>query len=961
MKKRILSLLVMLTMMCAFMPCIHAAEIVDSGECGAQGDNLTWTLDSDGTLTINGTGEMTDWVTPSNVPWYSHKERIKSLNINDNVTSIGSYAFEDCILVSYVTIPNKVTDIGNHAFENCISLLNVTIPKNVTKIRTAAFRGCVKITKATIPSSVTSIGGYPFAGCKNLAYISVDSSNEKYCSVDGVLFNKDKTEIMQFPAGNTQTIYNIPDSVTSLGAYSFENCTSLTDISIPNSVTSAGNYPFSGCSGLKNVTVPANVFELAVPYMFANCTNIEYINVDENNESYTSIDGVLFNKSGTELVQYPAGNYRTVYKIPDSTTRIYSGAFKDSTHLTSITIPDNVTNIGNRAFENCISLTDIAFPDNTTKIGSYMFSGCESLKSITIPDSVTDIEDYAFSGCDNLQNIYYSGTQEQWSNINIEYGNSYYISNSAIYCSDGIIGMAWSIDENGTLTLSGSGEVKSNSALSAYSDSVKAIIIENGLTSINYSVFGGYTNLKTVTISESITSIGNYVFDACPNLENIDVNTENQYYSSENGILFNKDKTELITYPRGKSEQSYTVPDSVTNIAVNSFEGCSSLTSVILPDTLKGIGDYAFFGCVNLTSLVIPSSVISIGEKAVGSYEYGEFFFGKGYAGYPVTIYGHKGSAAETYALENNQVNKDKSFDMKVTFMAYEINDGKAVITDCTPYDGGSTGLTILNSVENCSLNEISANAFTACNNLTDVYYGGSEAEWNKLTINSDNSNLTNADIHYNNVMPFFVKNYSDLRYITENEEAIIIGCSNDDATLIEIPSEIDGIAVKSIGGGGYFYGNNINSIIIPDTVESIGNYVFGYCENLSDIYYSGSIADWEKISIGEHNEYFINAILHPNAIGTASPTIASVVCGMAGTTPQIRVSLADTEYDSTMITAFYNDGVLVDMQTTLVSSNDAEKIVPVTDTDADMAKVMIWSSMDSMKPLCDIKEIPII
>ena len=302
----------------------------------------------------------------------------------------------------------------------------------------------------------------------------------------------------------TATELTIPDTlggfnVTKIGYEAFSGCASLTNITIPNGVVSIDDWAFCLCKNLRSITIPNSVTSIGYE-PFNACSNLISITVDNDNNYYSSLDDVLFNKAKTKLIWYPA-----------------------SESAISYTIPNSVTSICDSAFSNCSNLTDITIPSSVASIGDYAFYDCSSLTNITLPNSVTSIDHFAFCGC-------------------------------------------------------------------------------SGLTSI--------------TIPSSVTFMGVQVFDDCFSLSNITVDNDNNCLSSQDGILFNKSKTELLCYPAGKIEISYSIPNGVTSINSGAFSNGSILTSIEIPNSVTEIGSCAFYKCTALKCVTIPNSVTSIGSAA---------------------------------------------------------------------------------------------------------------------------------------------------------------------------------------------------------------------------------------------------------------------------------------------------------------------------------------------------------
>lgn len=430
---------------------------------GTTGD-CTWILE--GThLTISGNGAMglgspwgtditsviiEDGITNVGMLAFYNCSGLTSVTIPDSVTSIEAGAFYYCSSLESIIIPDSVITIGNSAFERCHRLESVIIPDSTTTIEETAFRSCSDLQSVTIGAGVTSIGEDAFDFCNNIAAFTVAQDNTYYCSLDGVLFNKDMTALIKYPAKKTDTSYSIPEGVTTIandafyycrslisvtipdsvaviGEWAFYLCDALTSVAIPDSVTSVGQWAFANCSSLISVTIPDSVTVIAGRTFafcdslttvaigagsttiesdaFYSCGSLVAITIAEDNTHYCSVDGVLFNKDMTTLIRYPVKKATLSYSIPESVTAIADYAFEDNAYLESIIVPFRVTTIGSYAFSDCSSLQSITIPDNVTAIAAGTFTRCNALITVTIGDSVTTIGAYAFSNCNTLSTI----------------------------------------------------------------------------------------------------------------------------------------------------------------------------------------------------------------------------------------------------------------------------------------------------------------------------------------------------------------------------------------------------------------------------------------------------------------------------------------------------------------------------------------------------------------------------
>ena len=355
------------------------------------------------------------------------------------------------------------------------------------------------------------------------------------------MFNKGKATLIQFPAGRAGH-YSIPDAVSSIEWGAFDWCPNLTSVTIPKSVASTGVQ------------------------QFRRCTNLVDITVDALNPAYSSLDGVLFNRSLTTLIRCPRGK-AGAYVIPPTVASLGLESLYGCTGLSSVAIPDSVTSIGWSAFAGCTGLTEITIPDSVTSIGYFSFQGCTGLTGITIPDGVTSIEFYSFHGCTGL---------------------------TAVKIGEGV---------NTIQPVAFAG-----------CTGLTSITIPDNVTTIGWEAFDNCSALTHVWIGSGVNSIDSGAFNGV-HLAAIDVDALNTVYSSLDGVLFNRIQTALLQYP-GLKAVGYVIPDGVTSIGYYAFGGCTGLASVTIPDSVTSIGPAAFAGCTSLTGITFPASVTAIADSA---------------------------------------------------------------------------------------------------------------------------------------------------------------------------------------------------------------------------------------------------------------------------------------------------------------------------------------------------------
>ncbi len=393
--RKVLSIILATVLLLGVMPVVSfATEIVASGTCGENGDNLTWTLDNEGTLIISGTGEM------ANSSWINSKV-IKTAIIENGVTNIGDQAFYFCSNLTSVVIPESVTQIGVRAFAYCNSLLNVTIPDRVMSIGEKAFYYCPYLSNITIPFSVTDIGYHAFD------YGAPVGAVESKLNIHLLCY---KGSAGQTYAENNNTAYGLIDGTEEENTFSGTtgrmswtidrlNCIlSIDCVGVMPTFATAAEVPWRDKSNYVHKVMLTDGLLSISSFAFYGCSHMTEISIPD---SVTSI--------GYQAFHY-CDNLKTLV-LPDNLENIGRGAFEGCADLNSVIIPDNVTIIQEEVFRNCYNLEEVTIPNGVERIGSSSFCDCRALRSIVIPENVKSIEGYAFSGCSSLISVIISGNK----------------------------------------------------------------------------------------------------------------------------------------------------------------------------------------------------------------------------------------------------------------------------------------------------------------------------------------------------------------------------------------------------------------------------------------------------------------------------------------------------------------------------------------------------------------------
>lgn len=772
---------------------------------------------------------------------------------------------------TYLGLPVK--SIKNEAFRDCVNLISITIPNSVTSIGDMAFSNCSALTNVEISNNVTKIGGYAFSKCTSLLRIT------------------------------------IPDSVTEIGSYAFSNCSSLESIIIPSGIKSIGSEAFSGCSSLK-----FNMYNEGL--YLGNFENKYVVLVEINDKTITS------------------------YEVCGGTKIIFGKAFSECSLLESVLIPDSVVSISSKAFLGCGSLKynvhneglylgnyankylalmginekkvkSFEIHENAKLIDETAFFDCDLLENVIIPRSIKNIGIGAFSECSLLENVYYTGTINEWCNISLEgYGSNPMTFASHFYMLD---------EKNEYYEVTEiviPNTIKVIGVHQFYGfDNVKFIIIPDSVTSIGYEAFAGCYNLSRITLGNEITNIDEKAFSGCNklvevyNLSNINIiagkkaygyvgyfvkaihssldeesilsevndfifmNINNEYslisyYGNETDVIlpedingssykiydyaFSSSNLTSIIIPSGVKSIGYSafsgcsslknieIKEGLTSIADYAFYKCSSLTNIEIPNGVTNVGDYTFSGCSNLTSITIPASITSINKDPFGScYRLYRINYGGTVEDWCNITFEEHYSNPMYYTSNFYMLDENNEW--------YEVNE---IIIPNTIEKIGDYQFSGFGHVDSItipdSVTSIGRYAFYNCGHLTEI------------SIPSSVTSVGNRAFYECYSLNYHVYNGGLYLGNSENEYMVFIEVSDNTITPYILHED-----TKVLADSVFLTHSSLESIIVPDSVTYVGNWVFAHLGSLTDIYYTGTQEQWNNINFGLDNYNLTTSTIH--------------------------------------------------------------------------------------------------
>ena len=649
-----------------FCFCMYSLQLLAiGGNCG-DGSAVRWELDSQtGTLIISGHGRMRNYDGSGELdkpaPWQNKRVRIvivnsgvksigkdaffgckdleavdigtgvnhissgafaqcenlRSIRIPDNVVTMGKGVFLQCSKLSHVMLSGKLQVLRLATFMDCKSLETITLPEGLTTIEDLVFDGCRNLLTITIPASVTYIGGAVFRGCTSLTSIQVDLLNPNYTSFGGILYDKQQTTLIKYPANNKESSLFLPNSITTISYEALDKCIHLQTIvhrqpldfskSGVQPTTKIFHWTTSGKCG-DNIYWAFNE-DTGVLSLTGYGDMYDYLNEDFNNLPWRyflyDIKSIILPEGLTSIGAQAFFNCKNIKSItiPDKVKTIGESAFQYCSDLEQISIPNSVTSIGKYAFDSDSSLVSITLSNNIAEIDTSLFGRCISLREISIPEQVKIIKACAFKECQSLESItfpnavVYIGENafircRSLTSITIPEGVSSMGKRVFQYCSN-IKSITWNAIDCKT-------EYDENYVYPPFQDceNIESFYIGNNVKKIPAALCYGMTQLHQIEIPPSVEEIGHCAFKECTNLKSM--------------YIPDGTKMDKHIFVNDSALISIRLPNDLTEIKSSLFMGCRSLSTINIPENIQKIEDRAFVDCASLESIYISRNVIKL-------------------------------------------------------------------------------------------------------------------------------------------------------------------------------------------------------------------------------------------------------------------------------------------------------------------------------------------------------------